>query len=100
MFNQAVNGDGSGTTATHSTVTGIYGADYVTADGSFIDYQTLYDGNGGYTQSCRASVGRHGENDLGGDGSTIKQKVNTEGAGPPPRHSTGRGANRADSLKP
>jgi Ca2+-binding RTX toxin-like protein len=97
-LNRTVNADGSSVTSTHSTATGIYGTDYVNADGSFTDYQTLYDGNGGYTQTWTASDGRTGENDLADDGSTFNQTVNADGSSVTSTHSTSTGIYGTDYV--
>ena len=74
------NPDGSGTTSTFDASTGVYGYEARNADGSFTDYQTTYDGNGGYRQSWTASDGSSGENDRSADGSTLTARTNADGS--------------------
>jgi trimeric autotransporter adhesin len=77
---RTVNADGSSVTSTFTAGTGVYGTDYVNADGSFTDYLTTYDGGGGYQQSWTASNGTSGENDKSDDGSTLTRTVNADGS--------------------
>ena len=51
----------------------------INSDGSSIEYQTTYDGDGGYQQSWNASDGSYGENDYSADGSTDSSRTDANG---------------------
>ena len=79
-LNTTNNPDGSSTTSTYDATTGVYGYDQVNADGSWTDYQTTYDNNGGYNQTWTASDGSFGENDMSDTGSTLTSRTNADGS--------------------
>ena len=64
--------------------------------GNEIDYNTVYDGQGGYQQSWTASNGNSGENDKSDDGSTLTQTVNADGSSVKSTFDAATGANGYD----
>jgi hypothetical protein len=80
MLTSRTNADGSGTISTYTASTGVYGYEAKNTDGSHTDYQTTYDGSGGYQQSWTASDGSSGENDRAADGSTLTARTYADGS--------------------